>query len=227
MKIREKLFELRDENYAEFQAKLTPTVEKDKFVGVRVPLLRNLAKEYVKDTEWEEFIKILPHTYYDENMLHGLLISEIKDYDKCVAETDKFLPYVDNWAVCDIMSPKIFKKHKEKLMEKIGEWIKSDKVYTCRFGIEMLMSHYLDGDFKPEYLKLPAAVKSDEYYVNMMIAWFFATALAKQWNSAISCIEKNKLGVWVHNKTIQKACESRRITEEQKEYLKVLRRKEK
>lgn len=221
--IQERLFALQDTEYAAFQAKLTPTVPKDRFIGVRVPAVRKLAKELIRDPEIATFLAELPHKYYDENMLHGLLLSEIKDYDKCVEEVDKFLPYVDNWAVCDIMSPKVFKKHKEELPGKIREWSASSDTYTCRFGLEMLMSHYLDADFKKEYLDIPAAVKSDEYYINMMIAWFFATALAKQWESTIPYIEENKLDQWVHNKTIQKAVESYRITPEQKEYLRSLK----
>lgn len=224
MNIIDELFELQDKKYAEFQAKLTPTVEKDKFIGVRVPDVRKLAKKYIKE-DHKEFLNMLPHKYYDENMLHGLLISEIKDYEECIKEVEKFLPYVDNWAVCDIMSPKIFKKNKKKLINKIIEWSKSDKTYTCRFGIEMLMSHYLDEDFKVEYLEIPASIHSDEYYVKMMIAWFYATALAKHWDDTIKYIEQNKLDTWVHNKTIQKARESYRITNEQKEYLKSLKNK--
>ncbi len=156
-------------------------------------------------------------------MLHGLLISEIKDYDVCINEIDRFLPYVDNWAVCDIMSPKILKKNKEELIKKIKKWAKLKQTYTCRFGIKMLMSYFLDEDFKPEYLKISASVHSNEYYVQMMVAWFFATALAKQWNDAILYLENNKLDNWVHNKAIQKALESYRITDEQKVYLKNLK----
>ncbi len=223
MEIVKKLFELQDKKYAEFQSKLTPSVEKEKFIGVRVPDVRKLAKEYAKDEESKMFLKELPHKYYDENMLHGLLISEIKDYEIAVKEVDEFLPYVDNWAVCDIMSPKVFKKHKQEVIEKIKEWCKSPKTYTCRFGIEMLMSHFLDEDFKREYLKIPASVHSEEYYVQMMVAWFFATSLAKQWDATIPYIEEKKLDKWVHNKTIQKARESYRITDEQKEYLQSLK----
>lgn len=223
-KITEKLYELQDKEYAEFQAKLTPGIPKEDFIGVRVPEVRKLAKEYKKDEEADKFIKSLPHRYYDENMLHGLLISEIKDYDECIKAVDDFLPYVDNWAVCDIMSPKVFIKHKTELLEKIKEWISSEKTYTCRFGMEMLMSHYLDKDFKAEYLKLPAEVHSEEYYVNMMTAWFFATALAKQWDDTVPYIENGVLDIWVHNKTIQKARESLRITPDRKEYLKALKK---
>lgn len=224
MDIREELFKLQDLKYREFQSKLMPTIAKDNIIGVRVPEVRKIAKKYANTYQSEEFIKRLPHKYYDENMLHGLLISEIKDYDLCLKEVNRFLPYVDNWAVCDIMSPKVFKKHKEDLINQIIRWSKSQNIYECRFGIEMLMSHYLDSDFKKEYLEIVASVHSEEYYVNMMIAWFFATALAKKWEDAIKYIENNRLDKLVHNKTIQKARESYRITKEQKEYLKTLKK---
>ena len=219
--IQKKLFELRDKEYAVFQSKLTPTVNPELFIGVRVPECRKLAKDLYKNNlcEVKEFLSELPHKYYDENMLHGLLISEIKELDVCIEYLEKFLPYVDNWAVCDIMSPKCFKKHKEELLPLIENWTKASEEYTIRFGIEMLMSHFLDDDFKSEYLKIVASVQSDKYYVNMMIAWFFATALTKQWDSTISYIEEGKLEDWVHNKTIQKARESYRISDEQKQYL--------
>ena len=220
--IEDLLFELRDEEYAAFQAKLTPSVDKELFIGVRVPEVRKLAKQLKNDPIAAEFLRELPHKYYDENMLHALLVSEIRDYGRAAEETERFLPYVDNWAVCDIMSPKVFRKHKAELLEKIREWAHSGETYTVRFGIEMLMSHYLDDDFKSEYLEIPAAVRSEEYYVNMMIAWFFATALAKQWDAAILYLEQRRLSEWVHKKTIQKARESYRITEEQKSYLKTL-----
>ena len=185
MNIEEKLFELQDKEYAAFQSKLTPGVPEESFIGVRVPECRKLAKEIYKAGDYQDFIGSLPHRYYDENMLHGLIISEYKDYESCIKEVETFLPYVDNWAVCDIMSPKVFKKNKDKLLDKIREWSASEHTYTCRFGMEMLMSHFLDEDFKSEYLEIPAAVRSEEYYVNMMTAWFFATALAKQWEAAI------------------------------------------
>lgn len=219
----DRLMEISDKEYAEFQAKLTPTVEREYFIGVRVPVLRAFAKEYKNEAESNAFLNTLPHRYYDENMLHGLLLSQMKDYDECINLVDKFLPYVDNWAVCDIMSPKVFLKHKDKLIVKIKEWVKSDLTYTIRFGIEMLMSAFLDKDFKKEYLEL-AVKESDEYYVNMMSAWFFATALAKQWDSTIIYLEENRLPLWTHNKTIQKAIESYRITDEQKVYLRSLKR---
>ena len=221
--IEDRLFELRDPQYAEFQARLTPSVDPALFIGVRVPEVRKLARQLKNDPAADAFLTELPHKYYDENMLHGLLISEIHDFDRALDETERFLPYVDNWAVCDIMSPKVFKKHKAELIEKIREWTCSGEAYTIRFGIEMLMSHYLDDDFRPEYLEIPAAVRSEEYYVNMMIAWFFATALAKQWENTIPYIQENRLEKWTHNKTIQKAAESFRITEEQKRYLRTLK----
>lgn len=218
-----RLFELRDVEYASFQAKLTPTVPFELFIGVRVPKVRLLARELLKNPGYETFLEELPHKYYDENMLHGLLISGISDFDKCVSLVDKFLPYVDNWAVCDIMSPKVFAKHKSELLVKIREWASSDDVYTCRFGLEMLMSHFLDKDFDPSYLKIVVAARGDDYYVKMMVAWFFATALAKQWDASIPYIENRKLAAWTHNKTIQKAIESFRITDEQKKYLRTLK----
>lgn len=224
MTYQDRLLELQDKEYALFQAKLTPGVVLDNIIGVRVPQVRKLAKDIYKEGGYEEFLLQLPHQYYDENMLHGLIISEMKDYDKCIDELDRFLPYVDNWAVCDIMSPKVFKKNKEKLLLKIKEWVASEHTYTCRFGMEMLMSHFLDDNFKDEYLNIVASVQSDEYYVKMMIAWFFATALAKQWDAAFPYIENGRLDIWCHNKTIQKARESYRITQEQKEILKSLKR---
>ena len=221
--IKEELLALQDISYADFQAKLTPNIPRELFIGVRVPDLRKLAKKLAKEPETSKFLKDLPHKYYDENMLHGLLISEMKDYDACLVAVNEFLPYVDNWAVCDIMSPKIFKKNKTALLEKIKEWSASEKTYTCRFGIETLMSHFLDDDFKPEYLEIPLFVKSEDYYVQMMIAWFFATALAKEWDATIKYIEDHRLDRWTHNKAIQKARESNRITPEEKEYLKSLK----
>lgn len=224
MKIQKRLFELQDKEYAAFHSRLIPTVSEEKIIGVRVPQIRKLAKSYRKDPECPVFLQELPHQYYDENMLHGILLSQIEDYEICIREVETFLPYVDNWAVCDTMSPKVLKKHKTQLLGKIREWAKSEDVYTCRFGLEMLMTHFLDEDYNPEYLKIAASVRSEEYYINMMIAWFFATALAKQWDTTIPYITENKLDKWVHNKTIQKARESYRITVEQKEYLKNLKR---
>lgn len=223
MNFTEELFALQDSSYGDFQAKLTPGIPREKFIGVRVPEVRKLAKRLAKEPDAASFLEDLPHKYYDENMLHALLLSEMKDYEACVAAVDRFLPYVDNWAVCDILSPKIFRRNKPALLKKIREWSASEKTYTCRFGIEMLMSHFLDDDFKPEYLEIPAAVRSEEYYVRMMVAWFFATALAKQWDAAVKYVEEGRLDTWTHNKTIQKARESFRITAEQKEYLNTLK----
>lgn len=223
MKAQGLLFQVQDKGYRDFQSKLIPTIPAETIIGVRTPAIRKLAKEYAKDPESAAFLMQLPHTYYDENILHALLVAEIKDYDTCVKEVERFLPHVDNWAVCDIFSPKVFKKNRDRLIKKIKEWTASDHPYTCRFGMEMLMTHFLDEDFRPEYLEIPAAVHSEEYYVNMMIAWFYATALAKQWDAAVSYIEEKRLNPWTHNKTIQKARESYRITPEQKEYLKTLK----
>lgn len=224
MNVTERLFELQDKAYADFHSGLVPNVPREKIIGVRVPDARRLAKEYGKDPECRDFLRALPHKYYDENVLHGILLSGQKDYEECVRAVEEFLPYVDNWAVCDILSPKVFRQHRTELIAKVREWSASEKTYTCRFGMEMLMTHYLDEDFRPEYLEIPAGVCSEEYYVNMMTAWFFATALAKQWEAAIPYLRDNRLGAWVHNKTIQKARESFRITQEQKAYLKTLRR---
>lgn len=221
--LQERMFALRDKEYAEFQSKLTPGVPMESFIGIRVPVLRKFAKGLTNEAECVDFLHQLPHEYYDENMLHGLLISEVKDYEECIRLTDTFLPFMDNWAVCDIMSPKVFAKHKEALIEKVKTWSSSQHTFSCRFGIETLMSHYLDKDFKSEYLRIPASAISGEYYVKMMVAWFFATALAKQWDATIPYIENKKLAPWTHNKTIQKAIESYRITPEQKAYLRSLK----
>lgn len=225
MEIQKELFLLQDKEYMKFLSKLTPNVSEDTIIGVRIPEIRKLAKKLVKNNEYEDFLKELPHKYYDENLLHGAIISENKDFENCIELLDSFLPFVDNWAVCDTISPKIFKKHKKELIEKIKEWSQSDKTYTCRFGVEMLMTHFLDEDFKKEYLEIVANIHSEEYYVKMVIAWFFATALTKQWDYAVIYLENNRLDVWVHNKTIQKARESLRILEDKKGYLKGLKRK--
>ena len=224
MNIQKRLFELSDEKNADFSAKLTPGIDREKFLGVRIPASRKLAKEIIKENEHKDFLNSLPHKYYDENILHSILISEIKDYNECIKYIDEFLPYVDNWAVCDTISPKAFKNKHERLMNDILRWVDSDQTYTIRFGLKMLMAHFLGNDFKNEYLKIPAKIKSDEYYINMMIAWFYATALAKQWDNTIVFIENGVLDKWVHNKAIQKARESYRITAEQKEYLKSLKK---
>ncbi|MBQ0010661.1 MAG: DNA alkylation repair protein [Ruminococcus sp.] len=218
------LYEKKDPAYRLFQARLMPGTDPERILGVRTPDLRKLAKELAKRDDVDEFLADLPHRYYDENNLHGFIISECKDYQKTVGYVDAILPYVDNWATCDLLSPKVFRKHKAELLSEIDRWIASDRVYTVRFGIEMLMSHYLDEDFRPEYLDKVVAIRSDEYYVNMMIAWFFATALTKQWANTVPVLEEERLSIWVHNKTIQKACESYRISEEQKGWLKTRKR---
>ena len=224
MNYREALFALQDIPYGDFQAKLTPGIPRELFIGVRVPEARKLAGRLIQDPGLTEFLTSLPHKFYDENLLHALLLSEMKDYNLCISAVEDFLPYVDNWAVCDTMSPKVFQKNKAALIEKIKAWAASEKTYTCRFGIEMLMTYFLDDDFKPGYLEIPASVHSEAYYVQMMVAWFFATALSKQWDAAVKYIEEQRLDTWIHNKTIQKARESRRITPEQKAYLKTFRR---
>jgi 3-methyladenine DNA glycosylase AlkD len=223
--IRSRLFELQDLKYRDFQCKLMPTVDPETVIGVRTPDMRRLAREFSGTTEAVEFLNILPHKYYEENNLHGFLIERIKDYDQVIEAIDAFLPYVDNWATCDLMSPKVFKKHLPELYEKIRGWLKSDRTYTVRFGIEMLMSFYLDEDFQSEMPDLVAGVKSQEYYVNMMIAWYFATTLAKQYDAALPYIRERRLEKWTHNKAIQKAIESYRISDEQKAYLRTLKRK--
>ncbi len=229
--IRERLFALQDVEYREFASKLMPTVEKQTVIGVRTPELRKLSREFAKlpapaagaPTPADEFLRLLPHYYYEENNLHAFLIEQIKDVDDCLTALDAFLPYVDNWATCDLMSPKVFKTHLDELPDKIRQWVASGQTYTMRFGIGMLMSLYLDDHFRMEYADLVAGVRSEEYYVNMMIAWYFATALAKQYDAILPFIEQHKLDTWTHNKAIQKAIESYRITDEQKTYLRTLK----
>jgi 3-methyladenine DNA glycosylase AlkD len=221
--IRRRLFELRDLKYKEFTSKLIPTVNPETVIGVRTPDLRKLAKEFSKTPEASEFLNILPHVYYEENNLHGFLIETLRDYDAAVAAVDRFLPYIDNWATCDLISPKLFKKHLPELYEKIKIWLKSGRIYTVRFGIGMLMSFYLDDDFRPDLLELVAGIRSDEYYVNMMIAWYFATALTKQYRAALPYLRERRLEKWTHNKSIQKAIESYRISDEAKAYLRTLK----
>lgn len=219
-KIQEMLFEVQDLEYREFHSKLMPTIDPETIIGVRTPVLRKLAKKVAKMPEAESFLKTLPHKYYEENNLHGFLLEEIKDYDACIKALDIFLPYVDNWATCDMMSPKVFKKHLPRLLDEIKRWIASGETYTIRFGIGMLMRFYLDEAFELTYPEMVAEVHSEEYYVNMMRAWYFATALAKQYEKVLPFIEDKRLDVWTHNKAIQKSVESNRITKEQKEYLK-------
>lgn len=217
------LFRLQDKKYAAFQAKLIPTVETSRIIGVRTPELRAFAKKLVNDEDTASFLMSLPHRYFDEDQLHAFVISLEKKFDKCIAEVEAFLPFIDNWATCDQLSPKAFKKEPEKLLPYICTWIKSDKVYTVRFAIGMLMEHFLDARFDTKYADMVAAVRSEEYYINMMIAWYFATALAKQYASVLPYLEGKKLDDRTHNKAIQKSMESYRITAEQKAYLKTLK----
>ena len=221
--VREQLFAMRDLGYRDFHAKLVPNIDKEKIIGVRTPALRKFAGEFAKSPLAAEFLAALPHEYYEENNLHGFIIAGIRDFDECAGEISRFLPFVDNWATCDSLSPKVFGKHKAELLSKIDEWMASEETYEVRFGIEMLMTYFLEGEFKPEYLEKVAAVKSGEYYINMMAAWYFATALAKQYAAALPLFEEKRLDPWVHNKAIQKAVESFRITDEHKAYLKTLK----
>ncbi len=218
--IQKQLFELQDMAYRDFHSRLMPDIDKETVIGIRVPVLRKYAKSIAGTELAEKFIKELPHCYYEENNLHMMLITGIKDYDRCLTEIERFLPYIDNWATCDFPAPKCFENRKEDLLPVIKRWIASSETYTIRYGIGMLMRLYLDADFDPEYVRIVAEVKSDEYYVNMMIAWYMATALAKQWDAVIPYIEEHRMSDWVHRKTIQKAVESYRITDEQKRYLK-------
>ena len=217
------LFRLRDENYAKLQSKIVPTVGAERIIGVRLPAVRDLAKRIYKDGDFGDFLADLPHAYYDEDQLHAFLISLEKDFNTSVGQIEAFLPYVDNWAVCDTFKPKAFEKEPERALPYIEKWLASGEVYTVRFAIGMLMDFFLGSRFKTEYADAVAAVRSDEYYVNMMIAWYFATALAKNYDDVIPYIEGRRLGAWAHNKTIQKCVESFRISDEHKEYLKTLK----
>ena len=221
--IRKDLFALQDVPYRDFQVKLFPGCDTSRFIGVRTPALRALAKEYGKREDVDAFLTNLPHAYFDEDQLHAFLLEGVKDFDRCMDAVEDFLPYVDNWATCDQLSPKVFRKDKAKLLERIKVWLKSDRTYTVRFAIGMLMQHFLDSDFDPAYPEMVAKIRSDEYYIDMMIAWYFATALAKQWDAVVPYLRERRLEPWTHNKAIQKAIESRRITAEQKEYLRSLK----
>lgn len=212
-----------EEEYAAFQRKLLPTLPPEKIHGVRTPALRKYAKELKKREDIKAFLRQLPHERFEEDQLHAFILSEIRDPSECLEQLDRFLPYIDNWATCDQLSPKCFRKHPEVLPEKIRGWMASEETYVIRFGIGMLMQHFLEDNFDPVYLQRVSEVRSREYYVNMMIAWYFATALAKQPEAALPYLEERKLEPWVHNKTIQKAIESYRISDSQKEYLRTLR----
>ena len=219
------LFEYQDEKYADFSAKLIPTSPREAFIGVRSPEYKKIIARLneLPPQQVQTFLQTLPHKYHEENSLHIAIINNSKKYDECVSELEHFLPYINNWAVSDALNPRILKKNKTKLLPKLQQWIKDDAPFTKRVGMLLLMKYFLDDDFKPEYLELPAQIRSDEYYVNMMTAWLFAEALIKQWDSALPYIQKQKLAPWTHNKAIQKACESFRIQPDQKEYLKTLK----
>lgn len=214
------LFSLQDTRYREMQQRLIPNIDPNTIIGVRTPDLRRLAKEL---EDGEDFKHCLPHRYFEENQIHSFLLERGKDFDASIADVEAFLPFVDNWATCDQLRPKVFKKHRQELLPYIQRWIVSDHSYTIRFAIGMLMCHYLDEDFDPSYVEKVAAVRNEDYYIRMMVAWYFATALAKQYDTVVPYISEYRLEKWTHNKTIQKAVESYRITSQQKEYLKKFR----
>ena len=223
MTVYERLIGCADEKYKEFQSKLVPNIPGETILGVRTPDMRRIAKEINGTAEAGKFLAELPHKYYEENLVHFFVIAMIKDFDECVAAVERFLPYVDCWPVCDQSSPKIFTKNHDRLLPRIKAWIASEHVYTSRFGIRMLMNEFLGADFRPEYLAWVAAVKGEDYYIKMMVAWYFATALAKQYDESVVYIEERRLEPWTHNKAIQKAIESFRVSEEHKAYLRTLR----
>ena len=221
--IRETLFQLQDKEYRDFQYRLIPTVDPENIIGVRTPALREYAKKLARREDVTVFLSDLPHRYFDENQLHAFIISEIRDYGRCIAEVQRFLPCVDNWATCDQLSPKAFRKHKSELLACVREWLESPETFTVRFAVGMLMQHFLDEAFDPEYPGLVAGIRSNEYYVRMMAAWYFATALAKQYDAVLPYLEEKRLPPWTHNKTIQKAIESYRVPPEHKAYLRSLK----
>ncbi len=223
MTVYDLLIREKDEEYKDFQAKLVPNISPDTMIGVRTPQMRKIAKEVFNSESRDEFLKDLPHGYYEENLVHFFVIAMIKDFDQCVRAVEEFLPYIDCWPVSDQATPKTFTRNHEKLLPYIRKWIKSDHIYTARFGIRMLMNEFLDEDFKPDYLEWVASVKGEDYYIKMMVAWYFATALAKKYNETIPFFEQRRLDEWVHRKAIQKAVESYRVSDEHKEYLKSLR----
>lgn len=224
--IKDYLLKNQDLQYKQFHSSLMPTINSEVVIGIKVPILRNYTKELLKKYDIQSFVpffKDLPHQYYEENNIHAFLIEKINNYDECLFQLEQFLPYINNWATCDMLNPKVFSKNKDKLLKKINEWIKSSHTYTIRFGIGMLMRYFLDKDFNSSYLELVYSIKSEEYYVNMMKAWFFATALAKQYDATLPIIQNKKLDTWTHNKAIQKAIESFRVPAEHKQYLKTLK----
>ena len=221
--LQKELFALQDKDYRAFQIRLMPNVDPERVIGIRTPVLRQFAREFAKTPGAVDFLRRLPHHYYEENNLHAFLLERIRDFDQVIAGLDAFLPWVDNWATCDMMRPRVLGKHLPELLPHIRRWMASEQEYTIRFGIEMLMCFYLDDAFSPEYLQWVAAVRSEAYYVKMMVAWYFATALAKQYDAALSVLEQQMLEPWTQNKAIQKAVESFRITPEQKSYLRGLK----
>lgn len=223
MTVYERLAACGSEKYRDFQSKLVPNIPKETILGVKTPDMRRIAKEIKGTKEAEEFLTELPHKYYEENLVHFFLIAMIRDFDECVKAVETFLPYVDCWPVCDQSSPKVFTKDHDKLLPLIKKWISSEHVYSVRFGLRMLMNEFLGEDFSPEYLEWAAAVKGQDYYIKMMVAWYFATALAKQYDDSVVYIEERRLEPWTHKKAIQKAIESFRVSDEHKEYLKTFR----
>ncbi len=223
MTVKDRLFEFRDEKYRDFQSKLVPNIPADTIIGVRTPDMKKIAKEFFGTAAGDAFLQEIPHAFYEENLVHMFMIAMIKDFDECIKATETFLPYVDCWPVCDQSSPKVFKKEHEKLLPFIKKWISSDHVYTARYGIRMLMNEFLDRDFKEEYLELVASKDGEDYYLKMMVAWYFATALAKQYAAAVKFIEERRLEPWTHKKSIQKAVESFRVSDEHKEHLRNFR----
>ena len=217
------LFQHQDAAYADFTAKLIPTVPREKFIGIRSPEYKKIIRQIGDDPVIPVFLSSLPHTWQEENCLHAALITRIREYETCVSTLEQFMPYIDNWAINDTINPRCFRKHRAELIHRVQAWISSPAPYTRRCGIRVLMANYLDADFRPEYLNLPADLRSDEYYVNIMTAWLFAEALVKQWDTAVIYIETRRLDPWTHNKTIQKACESYRIPDERKAYLRTLK----
>lgn len=217
------LFSLRDEKYRRFSLRLIPGVPAETVIGVRFPKLRLLSKQLSSEADINEFLDALPHMYYEEDILHCYLLGTIKNTEECAARLEAFLPYVSCWAVCDAIKPSALSKNPEFFLEKIRFWLESDRTYTIRFALGMLMTYFLDGNFSPEYLERAASIKSDEYYVNMMVAWYFATALAKQWEYALPYLTEHRLSSWCHAKTIQKASESFRVPPAHKEILRSLR----
>ena len=223
MTLYDRLEKVKDEAYRDLQMKLVPNIPPETVVGVRTPEMRAIAKAVYKSADRDAFLNDLPHKYYEENLIHFFVIAQIRDFDECIRRTEAFLPYVDCWPVSDQATPKSFRKNHEKLLPYLRNWIASEHVYTARFGIRMLMNEFLDADFKEEYLDLVASKTGEDYYLKMMIAWYFATALAKRYDEALPYLETRRLDDWTHKKTIQKAVESFRVSDEHKAYLRTLR----